>query len=169
MNSRYRDPGIGAIEFAKQFIEGMTMEEARPIVKQLLQGKLHDTDNKRIKGCDYCGYWWCDDSYRNTKRSCSVECKKNIKTMQRRKQRAAKELLNPKPRKHTLMDDYLWWYEYPFWINEYSMIKIGWKYERPHGLGVMNAIEAKREIYGPGNRKIPKRVVDYHGDKRDEF
>jgi hypothetical protein len=153
--TKFGNPGSGAIEYAKQFIEGMTREEAGFVIAALLNGEIHDTADKRIKQCDHCGYYWRDDSLRNTKRTCSDECKTAIKTMQKRQQRADQELLNPEPKKkkRTLMDDYAYWLEYPFWGNEYSMIKIGWKFEKPSGLAVMDYVEAKRSIYGEGNRK----------------
>lgn len=157
----YRNPGPGAIEYAKQFIEGLTREEAGPVMSALLRGDLIEADDKRVKRCDCCGYFWRDDSLRNTKRTCSDECKTTIKTMQKRQQRADQELLNPKPRKRTLMDDYVWWLEYPYWANEYSMIKIGWKFEKPSGLGVMDYVEAKRGIYGEGNRKKVTNNVEF--------
>lgn len=67
------------------------------------------------------------------------------------------------------MDDYYYWYEYPFWVNEYSMIKVGERFEVPWSSEKMSIIEAKQSIYGKGNRKIPARVIDYHGDKQNKF
>lgn len=168
----YREPiGIGAIEYANQFTEGLTFEETAEIMHTLLNGELNDSTDKRVKRCDYCGYWWRDDSLRNTKRTCCDDCKRRLKTMQRRQERADKELLNPnpKPRKHRLTDDYVWWVEYPYWINEYSMIKIGWKYEKSMSISKMDYIKAQHEIYGYGNRKKPNVFADYNGDKRDQF
>lgn len=151
----YREPGTGAIEFARPYVEGLHREVARVVINDLIVGKLHDVSDKRVKRCDYCGYWWRDDSLRNRKRTCSDECKRNIKTVQRRQQRADAELLNPKPKKQVLMDDYVHWLEYPYWLNEYSMLKIGWKYSIPKGIEVMDYIEAKKGTYGEGNcRKI---------------
>lgn len=165
--AEYREPGEGAIKFARQYVEGLTREEALPVIKRLLKGEMHDPTDKRVKRCDYCGYWWYDDSLRNNKKTCSDECKRGIKTMQRKEQRANKALLNPIPKrkKHRLIDDYIWWLEYPFWVNEYPMIKIGWKYEKPSGFAVMDFIEAKNGIYGEGNRRKTKKYVD----KRDQF
>lgn len=166
----YRNPGHGSILFAEAFIIGATdRQESLMILSQIYNGEIPVQD-KRVKRCDYCGYYWRDDSLRNTKKTCSDECKTGIKTMQRRRQREKKELLNPEPKKkkHTLMDDYIWWLEYPYWLNEYSMLKIGWKYERSDD-GLADYVTAKNEIFGEGNRKKPNRIVDYHGDKRDEF
>ncbi|MGG3622844.1 hypothetical protein ABES25_04685 [Bacillus gobiensis] len=46
------------------------------------------------------------------------------------------------------------------------MTKIGWKYERPSGIALMDYVETTRDSYGPGNRKKSNRVVDYYGDKQ---
>jgi len=165
----YRDPGEGAIEFAKEIIGDMSRRQASVIMSDLLAGNLHDKSDKRIKRCDHCGYYWRDDSLRNTRKTCSDECRRKIKTLQRQKQREKQALFNPKPRKRTLMDDYYYWLEYPYWADEYSMLKIGWKYEVPHRASTIDFIEAKNELYGEGNRVKPKRVIDYHGDNRDDF
>lgn len=170
-NFTYREPGAGAIEFGEQFTHSMSQDEAAKVIAQLLAGKLHDTTDSRVKRCDYCGYFWRDESLRNTRKTCSDECKRKIKTLQRRKQREKekKELMNTKPKKRKLQDDYVYWLEYPYWNNEYSMLKIGWKFEKPHEIKTLDFIDAKNEIYGVGNRRKPKRIVEYYGDKQDEF
>jgi hypothetical protein len=159
----YREPGAGAINFTKQFTEGLSRIEASTVVEQLLRGELHDHSDRRVKRCDYCGYYWRDGSLRNTKRKCSDECERGTKRLQTRQRRADKELLNPNPKakKPTLMDDYVWWLEYPYWTDEYSMIKIGWKYEKPSGVAVMDYVEANRSIYGDGNRKKATSQVEF--------
>ncbi|MBH9965589.1 hypothetical protein [[Bacillus] enclensis] len=165
----FRDPGQGAIEYAKTFVVGVSRSEAVTIFRDLKDGNLHDQSDKRVKRCDYCGYFWRDDSLRNTKKTCCDGCKTGIKTLQRRQQRADEELLNPKPRKHTLMDDYVWWLEYPYWANEYSMLKVGWKFEKPSGVALMDYVENSRNVYGDGNSKKSIKHVSYHGDDRDLF
>ena len=171
MKKTYREPGTGAIEFAKQYTVGIDRNEAKQVISELLRGSLHDVSDKRVKRCDYCGYYWRDDSLRNTKRTCCDGCKKGVKTLQRREQRANEALLNPdpKPKKHRLIDDYIWWLEYPFWIHEYSMLKVGWKYEKPSGVALMDYVENKRDTYGRGNRKKSTKHINYHGDDRDDL
>jgi hypothetical protein len=160
----FREPGAGAIDYTKQFTEGLTRDQAAPVITALLKGELHDPTDKRVKRCDYCGYYWRDDSLRNTRRTCSSECKTGIKTLQKRQQRADAALLNPQPRKRTLMDDYIWWLEYPFWINEYSMIKIGWKFEKPSGVALMDYVKSGRGQMGDGNRRKSRSILS--GDKK---
>ncbi|MET3507647.1 hypothetical protein ABMB67_003761, partial [Halalkalibacter oceani] len=73
--NQYREPGEGAITFALEYTKGLTKQEAEPIIASLLKGELHEVSDKRVKRCDYCGYWWRDESVRNTKKTCSKECK----------------------------------------------------------------------------------------------
>lgn len=172
MGTEYREIGVGAIKYAKELTDGMSRTEIESGIEDLLQGVLNDPSDKRVKRCDYCGYWWRDNSLRNTKRTCCEDCKRSIKTLQRRKQRTDKVLLNPKlqtPKKHMLRDDYLWWLEYPCWANEYSMLKYGWKFERPMTIAKMDYVTSNHEMYGEGNRRKPRRTSDYHGDDGDKL
>ncbi|MEH7401589.1 hypothetical protein V7148_11420 [Gottfriedia acidiceleris] len=155
------EPGTGAIEYAKKLTVGLTREEAAPIIEALMRGELNNPADNRVKRCDYCSYWWHDESLRNNKRTCSDRCRTKIKSLHTSERRAKEALLNPEPKekKHTLMDDYIWWIEYPYWLNEYSMIKIGWKHEKPSGIALMNYVEAKNGLYGKGNSK--KQTKEY--------
>ncbi|ASN06847.1 hypothetical protein [Virgibacillus necropolis] len=154
-----REPGEGAIQFAKQFIQSQA--DAIPILQRLLDGEIHDATDNRIKRCAYCQYYWRDDSLRNTKKTCCDDCHTAKKSIQKRQQRERQDLINPKPRKRKLIDDYIWWLEYPLWLDEYSMLKIGWKFEVPHTMKTINSIEAKNHIYGDGNRKTSIKKAEY--------
>lgn len=165
----YKQPGSGAVEFAQSITDELTIHDAMPVIKQLMNGELHEMTDKRIKRCDYCGYWWRDVSLRNTKRTCCDDCKRSIKSLQRRQQRADKALLNPRPKKKTKREEgYIWWLEYPFWIQEYEMIKHSWKYENPYSpkkVELIDAAKQRGELNG-GKRK-PKRVVPYNGNEKE--
>lgn len=167
---QYREPGEGAVEFARQFVEGMTREEAVKIVDRLIKGELHDRVDRRVKRCDYCGYWWRDGSLRNTKRKCCDDCERGIKKLQTRQRRADKELLNPKPKKKTKREaNYIWWLEYPFWINEYEMLKNTWKREFPYTSTKLSQISAaKQRAQLMGGKRKPKRVVPYNGNEEEQ-
>lgn len=155
-----RTVGAGAIEFIKEFTDGLSREEASQVISEVMRGELHDPADKRVKQCDYCGYYWRDPSLRNTRRTCSDECRTGIKTVQRRKQRKKDDEANPKPKKRTLMDDYYDHYEYSFWIDEYSMNKISWKHEQTFDVEKMDAIQFNNEIYGKGNRKVNTQFME---------
>lgn len=147
----YIDPGHGAVEYAAEHVAGLTREEAASIVAELFNVLPQDG---RVKRCRYCGYPWRDTSLRNTKHTCSDECKTAIKTIQRRQQRADEALLKGKTRKKTKRDvNYVWWLEYPFWLDEYEMLKQTWKHEASHDLDLIDFVHGQNEIYGEGNRR----------------
>lgn len=166
----YKNPGDGAIEYASQFVESLSIEEAMPVIKSLMKGELNDTSDKRVKRCSYCNYYWRDDSLRNTKKTCCDNCKKGIKTLQRREQREKEALLNPKPKKKTKREtNYVYWLEYPYWINEYEMLKQSWKYESPQSPTKINQIfAAKERAERIGGKQKPKRVVPYNGNEAEQ-
>lgn len=149
---KYIDPGVGAIEYALEYVSGMVWEQAVPEISRMLK---EPSAEKRVKCCDYCGYPWRDDSLRNTKRTCSNECKTAIKTIQKQIQRADKALLTGKTKKKTKRDEYyVWWLEYPFWLDEYEMLKQTWKHEVSRDESLIDYVHGQREIYGEGNRKV---------------
>ncbi|RFU60526.1 hypothetical protein [Peribacillus glennii] len=142
----YRQPGEGAILFAYQFIDGLTKAEFFPVIQQVINGQLHNVVDKRIKRCDYCGYFWRDISLRNNKRKCSADCERSLKTLQKREQRALKELLNPKPKKapdmYTYYADHL---EYPYFLSEQYMLKRSYRFERPKAPDKLAQIDAAEQ------------------------
>ena len=152
MRVTYREPGQGAIDYATELLraEGnsTTWGTVRSIIADL-------PDEKRVKRCDYCGYPWRDGSLRNRKHTCSDECKTGIKTLQRAAQRADKALLSGKKKKKTKRDEnYIWWLEYPFWLDEYEMLKQSWKHEVSKEMETIDYIAANIETLGKGNRRI---------------
>lgn len=171
MGGTYREVGEGALDFAREFIaNGITRDKAKVIVGKLINGELHDKTDRRIKRCDYCNYYWRDDSKGNRKKTCCNDCKRGIKTLQRRQQRADKELLNPKPKKKQKFETlYVSWLEYPFWISEYEMLKRSWKHEVSYSPAKIEQISAakQRDQLNGGKRK-PKRVVPYNGNEAEQ-
>lgn len=136
------DPGTGAIAYAREHVDGLTREEAAPIIRNLLSALSAD---KRVKRCDYCGYPFRDDSLRNTRGTCCSKCKTGHKTLQRRKQRADKDLIagEVKQRKRSMHEEYyVWWLDYPYWTNEYEMLKRTWKHENPYDSSKLTYIDA---------------------------
>ncbi|MED4918684.1 hypothetical protein [Geobacillus thermodenitrificans] len=157
-------PGPGAVEFARQYVEGLTREEALPVIKRLLKGELHDPTDKRIKRCAYCGYYYRDKTKPNNSKTCSRECKIDFDTLNRKKKRADQALLNPKKKKETT---YVWWLEYPFYISEYEMLKRSWKCEVPYAPDKLAEIRAAQQRNATlGGKRKPKCEVNYNGDEK---
>lgn len=164
---QYGWPGEGAVEYARQHIVGLSRDKALSAIQRLLK---ETPDDKRVKRCDYCGYPWRDDSKRNTKRTCSDKCKTGIKTLQRRQQRADNALLAGSKKKRTKREEYYyWWFEYPFWIDEYEMLKQSWKYEKPIDHEKIAYIVGNQQMWGPGNRKRRTGGQEQDIDGNDRF
>jgi len=163
----YGWPGEGAINYACEQLAGLTREQAAASIPRLLKEL---PDDKRVKRCDYCGYPWRDDSLRNTRRTCSEECKTGIKSLQRRQQRADKALLADKTKKRTKREqNYIWWLEYPFWLSEYEMLKQSWKFEIPTDREKLEYISGNQRVLGLGNRKRGAGKEHQEVDEEDRF
>ncbi|PLR65985.1 hypothetical protein [Bacillus sp. UMB0893] len=159
----FKQPGEGAVLFAQQFTDGLTIDEALPIIGSLLNGELHDVSDKRIKRCGHCNYFYRDQTKPNNSRTCSRACKIDQDTEKRRMKKADEALLSPK-KKTKREENYVYWLEYPFWLDEYEMLKQSWKPEVSYcaeKIEVISAAKQRDEILG-GKRK-PKRVVPYNG------
>lgn len=126
----YRNPGTGAIEFARQYTEGLTVKEALPVIERLLKGELHDPADKRIKRCAYCGYYYRDKTRPNNSKNCSRECKIASDTLKRARKNADKALLKLDFEKE-LYTYYAWHLEYPFYLSEHYMLKRAHNHETP--------------------------------------
>ena len=126
----YREPGQGAIDFATQFVVGLTREQAKPIIEQLLTGNLHDKTDKRIKRCEYCGYYYRDKTRPNNSKTCSRECKIASDTLKRARKNADKALFKQDFEKE-LYTYYARHLEYPFYLSEHYMLKRAHNHETP--------------------------------------
>ncbi len=140
----------------------LTGAAAYEVVRSLMTRPVEEYGDKRVKVCVYCRYPWRDPSLRNTRGTCSDDCRRGLKSEQRYKLRAEQALVRarwqvqdkkPKP------NYYLYWYEYPFWLNEYEMLKRSWKYEASgYDQNFLDKMSAKNDKVGLGNRVTPKRT-----------
>ena len=153
-------PGAGAIKLARQYINTDTeYYDALEIMEDIINGCFDEVEDKRIKRCDYCGYFYQDNTKHNYSRTCSTECKRKkdieLKKARYKKQRRSfKELHSA----HHL--------EYPFWESEDHMEE----YERKQGCYSYGdnfesyiAQEKNKEAIG-GKKKTPQ-IIDYDGNK----
>lgn len=84
-----RPPGAGAIEFATAQLAGMPPEHLEQAANDLIEGRLHDTTDKRIKECGHCAYLFRDKTKPNNAKTCSKECKAAFTAENKRKARHA--------------------------------------------------------------------------------
>lgn len=160
----YRHPGPGAVEFASTYTIGLTRKAAHSVVVSLLKDEMPDQDDKRVKRCDYCGYPYRDTTRPNNSKTCSKECKTDRDTLKRRQKQADKRLLQP--RKKTKREQYyVSWLEYPFWINEYEMLKQSWKRENPYENDKVERIKGARQRTDKLNgKRKPRITTPYSGE-----
>ena len=122
----YRDPGSGAVEFARQFVEGLTRDDVLPVLRKLKNGELHDPTDKRIKRCGFCGYFYRDKTKPNNSKTCSRECKIDRDTLNRAIKNADAAILKPKkekPFEREMYECHVYWIEYPYYVSEHYMLE----------------------------------------------
>ncbi|MFC7785656.1 hypothetical protein ACFQWC_14270 [Rossellomorea sp. GCM10028870] len=162
---KFKEPGEGAILFAAQFTEGIMMTDAMPVIQRLMKGELHDSDDKRVKNCDWCGYLFRDKSRPNIAKTCCKPCKFAKDNFAKKKKKAEQELVNPrkKPRKG-VETYYASELEYPFFINEKYMLRYHERYEKPFSPNKISHIKAARDRNN-GNRRKPKFTLTDGSDR----
>lgn len=89
----YKYPGKGAVDFAKELVDGMSREDAASIIKKVNEGGYLDESDQRAKRCAYCGYFYRDKTKPNNSRTCCKECKIDLDTFNRKKKRQTKNYL----------------------------------------------------------------------------
>lgn len=150
-----RDPGEGAIEYAKEQVVGLTQEQARVVIRKLLDAQPEDP---RVKKCAHCGYLFRDKTKPGNAKVCGTSCKAATKTKQKRVQRAKGEIKPKKPLQ------YYFWFEYPFWISEKAMISKAWSHEKPYDSEKLAQIKAAKDTYNRiGGRRNVAKVIDTGG------
>ena len=130
----YKEPGEGAIEFAKQFIDGLTREQAAPVIAALLKGELHDASDKRVKRCEWCGYYYRDKTRPNNSKTCGRTCKFAKDNLAKAIKKTDTAMLKPKKPKsfeQEMYTYYAYWLEYPFYMNEKYMLERTHRHETP--------------------------------------
>jgi hypothetical protein len=159
-----REPGSGAIAFAAEYVRDLDPEQALIPLGRLMDGQLHDPRDKRIKRCDYCGYFWRDETRNNRKQTCSAECRRGIKTLHQAERRAKQKVC----RKSAKKEEY-YRREHELWTSEGEMLQFVWNRERPYPTNKIAQIKAaKGRDRLTGGRRKPNYYVPYSGDDTDE-
>jgi hypothetical protein len=148
-NKHDRNPGEGAVEFAisiiEPVIENITRERAHFVFNRLFLGELHDVTDRRVKRCDWCGYFYRDKTKPNNSKVCSPSCKfakdNHVKAMKK----ADAALLKPKKEKsfeREMYECHVHWLEYPYYLSEHYMLKRAHRYESPFSHDKLEQIDA---------------------------
>lgn len=111
-----REPGEGAIEFARRYIKpGMDKEAALDVLTEVIDGYVKEVFDKKVKRCDHCGFLYRDVTKNNSSKVCSDECKASKDYAKKKKKRKVTTIKNGTARKYS---DDLYYYahlEYPYW------------------------------------------------------
>lgn len=142
----YRQPGEGAIDFAKGFTDGLTQPQALFVITDLLAGKLHDSADTRIKRCEWCGYLYRDKTKPNSAKTCCRPCKYAKDNHAKAVKKADKALAKPKSNaKESMYTYYAGHLEYPYYISEHYMLKRAHRYESPFAPDKLAQIDAAKQ------------------------
>lgn len=164
-------PGEGAVNFAKQFVAEMTVEHVMEVCEDLVAGYFEGRDDKRVRRCQFCGYYYKCRTKNNLSLVCSEVCKTGkdiaLKAFRREIKRAGK------PRRPTYKEQHYTEYadgvklDYPFWksddhAREYDRKRgaymYGYDLEEVIARGLLNV-----EM---GGKKKATQTIDYDGDKK---
>lgn len=151
MKYDYGYPGDGAVEYARQFIEGKSYIEALRAIRWLLQA---ETTDPRIKRCEYCGYPYRDKTRPNNSVTCCRQCKVSWDTLRRAEVKRSKR--KPTPRDYGYPEGYQFWHEYPFWTYHDKMDNYITRHEKPMEYEKIEKISTLQATYGLHNRRKPK-------------
>ena len=162
-----RDPGAGAIEFARQYLsEQMEYEQCLDTLIAVIDGYVEGVEDKRVKRCDWCGHLYKDSSPKNNRKTCSDECKAEKDYQAKKTKRKVVSIEEGTIRKYADDKYYQSHLEYPFWVDSGKMeeyhakrgsITLGDKFE------AVVAASQKREMLG-GKRVNTDNVGLYEGE-----
>ncbi|MCK1997957.1 hypothetical protein MPH47_12100 [Psychrobacillus psychrodurans] len=156
-------PGEGAVEFAMRFVEEMTLEHVQAVCVDLVAGNFEGIDDKRVRRCQFCGYYYEDKTKNNSSLVCSDECKAGKDVVLQAYRRKVNS--DSKPKRPTYKDlHYAGHLEYPFWKSDIHMNE----YDRKRG--TYSYGDNLEEVVGKalldaemGGKKKKPQLIDYDG------
>ena len=171
-------PGVGAVNFAMQYVGEMTIAHVSEVCKDLVAGYFEEVGDKKVRRCQFCGYYYKCPTKNNSSLVCSEECKTGkdiaLKAFRRKVRKAGK------PKRPTFKQLYYREYsdgvklEYPFWgpgLTGYGADFHMFEYDRKHkaysygdDLEEVVARALLNQKMG-GKKKVPQ-IVDYEGDRK---
>lgn len=171
--------GLGAIEFGRELTEGLERHEAAEVIEDLMEGILpegFEIDEKRVKKCATCGYYYRDKTRPNNSVTCSPKCKtlrdtrqRRIKTLEKREQGLIKDV-EPTVMQRTYYDHH----EYSFWNGDFkydseNAMEISLSnFEQPYeNISEIHAARERYEMMGGRKRHASERAKDYYSGDWD--
>ncbi|WP_342438139.1 hypothetical protein NSS79_02430 [Paenibacillus sp. FSL L8-0436] len=137
------EPGEGALEYMREITEGMTLEEARDLYRNMMRTP---PDDAKVKRCATCNYYFRDKTRPGNAKVCGPSCKTVRKTEQKADQRARQPQAPKKPRRY----------------DEEAIMRRLWNREKPYDPDKLAQMYAARERRrNMGGKKKPIRHVEY--------
>jgi len=160
------DPGKGAVELAMQYVEEMTIEHVEAVCNDLVAGNFDKIDDKKVRRCQFCGYYYEDKTKNNSSLTCSDTCKTGKDIVLKTYRRKVKDDSKPKRPSYEQLYYFGRDTEYPHWSSEFHMFEN----DRKHG--VYSYGDNFEEVVGKailnakmGGKKKKAQVIDYDGDE----
>lgn len=158
------DPGKGAVDFAKRYVEEMTLLHVEAVCKDLIAGNFEEIDDKKVRRCQYCGYFYRDNTKNNSSLVCSDECKSSKDIVLKAFRR--KEKAEGKPRRASFKEMYYTEHlEYPFFTSEKKMMEYSARHEVSYGDEFEETIGKVMTNRMMGGKKKSTQNIEYNGDE----
>lgn len=130
-----REPGEGAIEFARRYIgPGMDEDAALDILTEVIDGRVAEIFDKKVKRCGYCGHLFRDKTKNISGKYCAKSCKDKLDYAKKKAKRKVTSVKSGTRRK-SFEDKYYYSHlEYPFWLDmDRSFNFLMMEYDRKRG------------------------------------
>ncbi|MFP3919347.1 hypothetical protein U5N28_16220 [Lysinibacillus telephonicus] len=167
----FRNPGEGAIEFARQYIgPGQEYHDMLDIMTDIIDGNFVEIHDKKVKRCQCCGFYYRDKTKNNSATTCSIECKAGKDAVLKTYNRRTKKREEGKARKSVEELYYYSHLEYPFW-NGHGMNseQLMFENDRKHNIysygDTLEAVvaTAQRRAAMGGKKKVKENFGLYEG------
>lgn len=165
-DTAFKNPGAGAIEFAREYIEQeIDYYELLDVMTDLIDGNFVEIHDKKVKRCQCCGFYYRDKTKNNSATTCSPECKATKDAVLKTYNRRIKAEQNGTARKDYRYGRYAYG-EYPFWVNDAAMFEYDRKqgvYSYGDNLESVIATAQKRALMG-GKKRVTENFGLYEGE-----
>lgn len=162
------DPGVGAVKFAMQYVMEMTLDHVEGLCVDLIDGNFEEIGDKKVRRCQFCGYYYRDGTKNNSSLTCSDVCKTGKDIVLKAYRRKVEN--EGKPKRPTFKQLYYCEYhdgvktEYPHWASEFLMYEYDRKHEAyTYGDNLEQVIARDLLNAKMGGKKNAKQIIDYDG------
>jgi len=162
----FKNPGEGAIEFARQYIgPGQEYHDMLDVMSDIIDGNFVEIHDKKVKRCQCCGFYYRDKTKNNSATTCSIECKAGKDAVLKTYNRRVKTEQAGTARKDYRNGRYAYG-EYPFWASERDMFEYDRK-QKVYSYGdTLEAVvaAAQQRVRMGGRKRVTQDFDLYEGE-----